>query len=85
MIVVWVAKQGGAHTTLVSLLSAACFIGALASFWRYKGIHFDLLILSGGDSNKQRSPSFEVDTSIEELRSINHRLLDLQAVIEKSQ
>jgi len=69
----------------MSLLSAACFIGALASFLRYKGIHFDLLILSGGDSNKQRSPSFEVDTSIEELRSINHRLLDLQAVIEKSQ
>jgi hypothetical protein len=33
--------------TLMSLLSAACFIGALASFLRYKGIHFDLLILSG--------------------------------------
>jgi hypothetical protein len=71
--------------TLMSLLSAACFIGALASFLRYKGKHFDLLILCGVILISSAAPSFEVDTSIEELRSINHRLLDLQAVIEKSQ
>ena len=71
--------------TLMSLLSAACFIGALASFLRYKGQHFDLLILCGVILTSSAAPSFEVDTSIEELRSINYRLLDLQAVIEKFQ
>ena len=70
---------------LMSLLSAACFIGALASFLRYDGKHFDLLILCGVILISGAAPSFEVDTSIEALRSISDRLLNLQAVIEKSQ
>jgi hypothetical protein len=70
---------------LMSLLSAACFIGSLASFLRYDGKHFDPLILCGVILISSAAPSFEVDTSIEELKSINHRPLDLQTVVEKSQ
>jgi hypothetical protein len=30
-------------------------------------------------------PSFEIDASLEELKSINHRLLDVQTAIENLQ
>jgi hypothetical protein len=69
---------------LMITLSVACFVGALVSFLRYDSKHFDLLILCGVILMSSAAPSFEVDTSIDELRSINHRLLDLQASIEKT-
>ena len=66
-------------------LSMACFIGAAVSFRRYDSKHFDLLVLTGVIFLSAAIPSFEVDSSLEELKSVNHRLLDIQSAIEKLQ
>ena len=62
----------------LSVLSAACFIGAAVSLLRYDSEHFDLLVLSGVIFLGTAIPSFEVDASLEELKSINHRLINLR-------
>jgi len=67
----------------LSILSVACAIGAVVSFLRYDSKHFDLLVLSGVIFLSAAIPSFEVDASLEELKSINHRLIDVQTGIEK--
>ena len=69
----------------LSVLSVACAIGATVSLLRYDSKHFDLLVLSGVIFLSAAIPSFEVDASLEELKSINHRLVDLQSGIEKLQ
>ena len=68
---------------LMSLLSVACLVGAVVSFLRYNGKYFDLLVLCGVILLSSAAPSFEVDASLEELKSINHRLQDLHALVEK--
>ena len=60
-------------------------MAAAISFQRYDSKYFDLLVLSGVIFLGTAIPSFEVDTSIEELKSINHRLLDVQTAIENQQ
>jgi hypothetical protein len=70
---------------LLCVLSFACAIGAAVSLLRYDSKHFDLLVLSGVIFLSAAIPSFEVDTSHEELKSINHRLINLQTGIEKLQ
>jgi hypothetical protein len=52
-----------------------CAIGAVVSFLRYDSKHFDLLVLSGVIFLSAAIPSFEVDASLEVLKSINHRLI----------
>jgi hypothetical protein len=69
----------------LSVLSLACFIAAAVSLRRYDSKHFDLLVLSGVIFLGTAIPSFEVDASLAELKSINHRLLDLQTGVEKLQ
>ena len=69
----------------LSILSVACAIGAVVSFLRYDSKHFDLLVLSGVICLSASIPSFEVDASVEELKSINHRLINVQTGIEKLQ
>jgi hypothetical protein len=66
----------------LSVLSVACFIGAAMSFLRYDSKYFDLLVLSGVIFIGTAMPSFEVDASLEELKSINHNLVSLQTAIE---
>lgn len=68
---------------LLSVLTVACFIAAAVSFVRYDSKYFDLLILSGVIFLGTAIPSLEIDASLEELKSINHHLLDVQAAIEK--
>jgi hypothetical protein len=68
---------------LLSVLTVACFVAAAVSFLRYDGKYFDLLILSGVIFLGTAIPSFEIDASLEELKSINHRLLDVQTAIER--
>lgn len=68
----------------LSVLSVACAIGAVVSLLLYDSKHFDLLVLSGVILSAA-IPSFEVDASLEELKSINHRLINVQAGIEKLQ
>ena len=67
---------------ILCVLSAACFVGATISFLRYDRRHFDLLVLCAIIRLSTAAPSFEVDASLEELRSINHRLLDVRTAIE---
>ena len=66
----------------LSVLSVACFIGAAISFLRYDSKYFDLLVLSGVIFLGTAMPSFEVDASLEELKSINHNLVNIQIAIE---
>jgi hypothetical protein len=70
---------------MLSVLSVACFIGAATSFLRYESKYFDLLVLCGVVLLGTAAPSFEVDASHEELKSINHRLHDIQTAIESLQ
>ena len=70
---------------LMSVLAAACFVGAIVSYLRHDSRHFDLLVLCGVIFVSSAAPSFEVDLSVQELKSINHHLADLQAAIEKRQ
>ena len=67
---------------ILCVLSAACFVGATISLLRYDSKHFDLLVLCAVILLGTAAPSFEVDASLEELRSINHRLLDVRTAIE---
>jgi hypothetical protein len=69
----------------LSILSVACFIGAAISFFRYDGKYFDLLVLSGVIFIATAMPSFEVDASFEELKSINHNLANIQTAVENLQ
>jgi hypothetical protein len=69
----------------LSVLSVACFIGAAISFLRYDNKYFDLLVLSGVIFIGTAMPSFEVDASLEELKSINQNLVSIQTAIEKQQ
>jgi hypothetical protein len=69
----------------LSVLSVACFIGAAISFLRYDSGYFDLLILSGVIFLGTAIPSFEVDASLEELKSINRNLASIQTVVENLQ
>jgi hypothetical protein len=69
----------------LSVLSVACAIGAAVSLLRYDSKHFDLLVLSSVIFLSAAIPSFEVDASLEELKSINHRLINVQTGIEKLQ
>ena len=69
----------------LSVLSVACFIGAAISFLRYDSKYFDLLVLSGVIFIGTAMPSFEVDASLEELKSINHNLVSLPTAIEDLQ
>jgi hypothetical protein len=69
----------------LSVLSIACFIGAAISFLRYDSKYFDLLVLSGVIFVGTAMPSFEVDASLEELKSINHNLVNIQTAIENLQ
>ena len=69
----------------LSVLSVACFIGAAILFLRYDSKYFDLLVLSGVIFIGTAMPSFEVDASLEELKSINHNLVNLQTAIENLQ
>jgi hypothetical protein len=68
---------------LMSLLSVACLVGAVVSFLRCNGKYFDLLVLCGVILLSSAVPSFEVDASLEELKSINQRLQVLHALVEK--
>jgi hypothetical protein len=70
---------------LLTPLTVSCFMAAAVSFLRYEGKHFDLLILAGVIFLGTAIPSFEIDASLEELKSINHRLLDVQTAIENLQ
>jgi hypothetical protein len=77
------AGQGEKEMAIsLSVLSVACFIGAAISFLRYDSKYFDLLVLSGVIFIGTAMPSFEVDASLEELKSINHNLVSLQTAIE---
>jgi hypothetical protein len=69
----------------LSVLSVACFIGAAISFLRYDSKYFDLLVLSGVIFIGTAMPSFEVDASLEELKSIDHNLVNIQTAIENLQ
>ena len=69
----------------LSALSVTCFIGAAVSFLRYDNEYFDLLVLSGVIFLSAAIPSLEVDVSLEELKSIDHRLISIQTAIEKLQ
>lgn len=69
----------------LSVLSVACFIGAAISFLRYDSKYFDLLVLSGVIFIGTAMPSFEVDASLEELKSINHNLVSIQTAMENLQ
>jgi len=69
----------------LSVRSVTCAIGAAVSVPRYDSKHFDLLVLSGVIFLSAAIPSFEVDSSLEELKSINHRLINVQTGIEKLQ
>ena len=69
----------------LSVLSVTCFIGAAISFLRYDSKYFDLLVLSGVIFIGTAMPSFEVDASLEELKSINHNLVNIQTAIENLQ
>jgi hypothetical protein len=69
----------------LSVLSVACFVGAAISFVRYDSKYFDLLILSGVIFIATAMPSFEVDASLEELKSINHNLVSIQTAMENLQ
>ena len=71
--------------SFLSVLSVACAFGAVVSFLRYDSEHFDLLVLSGVIFLSAAIPSFEVDASLEELKSINNRLINVQMGIEKLQ
>jgi hypothetical protein len=69
----------------LSVLSIACFAGAAISFFRYDSKYFDLLVLSGVIFMGTAIPSFEVDSSLEKLDSINHNLVSIQKAIENLQ
>ena len=69
----------------LSVLSVACAIGAAISLLRYDSKHFDRLVLSDVIFVSAAIPSFEVDASLEELKSINHRMISVQTGIEKLQ
>jgi len=69
----------------LSVLSVACFIGSVISLRNYDGKYFDLLVLSGVIFLSAAIPSFEVDSSLEELQLVNQNLLKIQAAIEKTQ
>ncbi len=69
----------------LSVFSIACFIGAAISFFRYDSKYFDLLVLSGVIFIGTAIPSFEVDASLEELKSINYNLVNIQAAVETLQ
>jgi hypothetical protein len=69
----------------LSVLSIACFIGAVISLLRYDSRYFDLLVLSGVIFVATAMPSFEVDASLEKLESINHNLVNIQVAIENLQ
>ena len=58
----------------LSALSLACFVGAAVSLLRFDSKHFDLLVLSGVIF----LPSFEADMTPEDLKSIDHRLRDIE-------
>lgn len=64
------------------VLGILFFIAAAISFFRYEGEKFDMLLLCGVIFLSAAAPSFEVDASIDELKAINHRLLDVQKAIE---
>jgi hypothetical protein len=68
---------------LMRLLSVACFVGAVVSFLRGNSKYFDLLVLCGVILISSAAPSFEVDASLEELKSIDHRQQDLHTLVEK--
>jgi hypothetical protein len=61
----------------------ACFVGAAVSLLRYDSKHFDLLVLSGVIFLSAAIPSFEVDMTLEDLKSIDHRLRDIETAIGK--
>jgi len=61
----------------------ACFVGAAVSLLRYDRKHFDLLVLSGVIFLSAAIPSFEVDMTLEDLKSIDHRLRDIETAIGK--
>ncbi len=64
------------------VLGIAFLIAAAVSLFRYGGEKFDLLLLCGVIFLSAAAPSFEVDTSLDELKSINRHLLDLQKTVE---
>lgn len=64
------------------VLAVLFFIAAAISFFRYESKRFDMLLLCGVILLSAAAPSFEVDASIDELKAINHRLLDVQKAIE---
>ncbi|MBN9582725.1 MAG: hypothetical protein J0G37_14635 [Afipia sp.] len=64
------------------VLGIACLIAAAISYFRYEGKNFDQLVLIGVIFLSAAAPSFEVDSSIDELKSINQRLLDVQKAVE---
>ncbi|MCP4616748.1 MAG: hypothetical protein GY844_09940 [Bradyrhizobium sp.] len=68
----------------LSILTAACFAAAAISYVHYDSKYFDLLILSGVIFLGTAIPSFEIDASLEELKSINRHLLDVKAAIEST-
>jgi hypothetical protein len=55
----------------------------VVSFLCSNSKYFDLLVLCGVILISSAAPSFEVDASLEELKSINHRLKDLHTLVEK--
>lgn len=60
-------------------------MAAAVSFVRYDSKYFDLLVLSGVIFLGTAIPSLEIDASLEELKSINRHLLDVQTAIENLQ
>jgi len=67
----------------LSALSLACFVGAAVSLLRFDSKPFDLLVLSGVIFLSPAIRSFEVDMTLEDLKSIDHRLRDIETAIGK--
>jgi hypothetical protein len=70
---------------LLIILSVACFFAAAISRFRYESKYFDLLVLSGVIFMGTAIPSFEVDSSLEKLDSINGNLANIQKAVENLQ
>ena len=64
------------------ILGIVFLIAAAISFFRYESRNFDLLLLCGVIFLSAAAPSFEMDASIDELKAIDHRLADIQKIVE---
>lgn len=64
------------------ILGVVFFLAAAISFFRYESKNFDLLLLCGVIFLSAAAPSFEGDASVDELKAINHRLANIEKIVE---